>query len=242
MSDKSSRPFASRRLFPLALLILAGVLFVAFGGSRYLTFSALADNHEWLCKVVSNAGVKAVLAFIVSYAGLVALSVPGAALCTIAAGFLFGPWLGTGYALVGATLGATIVFLAARAGLAGLLTKAGPWVRRFETGFRDDALSYLLVLRLLPVFPFWLVNLVAGVIGVPLRTYLLATLIGMIPGTFVYASLGNGLGTLIQEGRQPGLSALLNPAVFLPILGLAALALLPIVFKRWRARNGPEAA
>ncbi len=115
-------------------------------------------------------------------------------------------------------------------------------MRRFETGFRDDALSYLLVLRLLPVFPFWLVNLVAGVIGVPLRTYLLATLIGMIPGTFVYASLGNGLGTLIQEGRQPGLSALLNPAVFLPILGLAALALLPVVFKRWRARNGPEAA
>lgn len=242
MSDDSSRPFAIRRLLPLALLVLAGVLFVILGGGRYLTFSALADNHEWLCKVVSNAGIKAVLAFIASYAGLVALSVPGAALCTIAAGFLFGPWLGTGYALVGATLGATIVFLAARAGLAGLLTKAGPWVRRFEAGFRDDALSYLLVLRLIPVFPFWLVNLAAGVIGVPLWTYLLATLIGMIPGTFVYASLGNGLGALIEEGRQPGLSVLLNPAVFLPILGLAALALLPVAFKRWRARNGPEAA
>jgi uncharacterized membrane protein YdjX (TVP38/TMEM64 family) len=242
MPDELSRPFAVRRLLPLALLALAGVLFVVFGGSRYLTFSALADNHEWLCAMVKGAGAKAVLAFVLSYAGLVALSVPGAALCTIAAGFLFGPWLGTLYALAGATLGATIVFLAARAGLAGLLTKAGPWVRRFEAGFRDDALSYLLVLRLIPLFPFWLVNLVAGVIGVPLRTYLLATLIGMIPGTFVFASLGNGLGRLIQDGYQPGLSALLNPPVILPILGLAALALLPVAFKRWRARTGPEAA
>ena len=240
MGDETPRPFALRRFVPLGILVVAGVLFMAFGGHRYLTIAALAENREFVCDLVGAARAMAALAFIVTYAGLVALSVPGGALLTIAGGFLFGPWLGGAYAVVGATLGATVVFLAARAGLAGLAVRAGPWVQRIETGFRRNGLNYLLVLRLIPIFPFWLVNLVAGAAGLRLWVYVLGTFIGMMPVTFIFASLGNGLGTLVEEGRPPDLAILYRPSVLLPILGLSALALLPVVYRRWRTRTGRE--
>lgn len=234
MSEPAPRPVSLHRLLPLGLLVAAGVLFIALGLHRHLTFAALADNREWLCATVARSGARGALIFILAYAGFVALSVPGAALFTITGGFLFGPWLGTAYAVVGATFGATIVFLAARFGLAGLVGRAGPRIRLFEAGFRDNGLNYLLVLRLIPIFPFWLVNLVAGAVGLRLSVYLLGTFVGMIPVTFIYASLGNGVGTLLEEGRHPDLSILCHPSVLLPIVGLAALALLPVAFRRWR--------
>jgi len=242
MADEAPRPVSPRRFVPIGVLLLAAVLFLALGGHRYLTFATLAENREWLCATVARDGVASAVVFILGYAGLVALSFPAAELLTIAGGFLFGRWLGTAYAVIGATSGATIMFLAARAGLADLAARAGPWVRRFEAGFRKDAFSYLLVLRLIPLFPFWLVNLVAGAIGLRLWVYVLGTFIGIIPGTFIYASLGSGLGSLVGEGRGPGLAILFRPEVLLPILALAALALLPVIYKRWRARNGHEAA
>jgi uncharacterized membrane protein YdjX (TVP38/TMEM64 family) len=241
MVDETPRPVALRRFVPLGILVVAGVLFMALGGHRYLNFAALAENREWLCGAVKEAGAKGVLGFILAYAGLVALSVPGAALLTIAGGFLFGPWLGTAYAVIGATSGATVVFLAARAGLAGLVARAGPWVRRLENGFRRNGLYYLLVLRLIPIVPFWLVNLAAGAVGLPLSVYVVGTFIGMIPVTFIYASLGNSLGTLVEDSRPPDAAILYRPSVYLPILGLAALALLPVIYQRWRARTGREA-
>ena len=238
MADETPRPVALRRFVPLGILVLALALFIVLGGARYLTFAALAENREWLCATVAKTGAKGVLAFILAYAGLVAVSVPGSWLFTLAGGFLFGPWLGTAYALIGATTGATVVFLAARAGLAGLAARAGPWVRRFEAGFRRNPLNFLLVLRLIPIVPFWLLNLVAGAIGLPLRVFVIGTLIGMVPVSFIYASLGNGLGTLAEEGRPPDPAILFRPSVFLPLLGLAALALLPVIFKRWRPDEG----
>jgi len=240
MADDAPRPVAPRRFVPLGILVLAGALFMVLGGYRYLTFAALAENREWLCATVAQAGAKGILAFILAYAGLVAVSVPGSALLTLAGGFLFGPWLGTAYALIGATTGATVVFLAARAGFAGLAVSAGPWVRRFEAGFRRNGLNYLLVLRLIPIVPFWLINLVAGAAGLRLWVFVLGTFFGMIPVSFIYASLGNGLGTLAEEGRPPDLAILFRPSVILPILGLAVLALLPVIYRRWRP--GEEAA
>src|SRR5690242_5084720 len=109
----------SRRLLPLAVLAVGGVAFMSFGGHRYVAPGAIADNREWLCQTVARSGAKGVLTFIAAYAGFVTLSVPGAAFLTIAGGFLFGPWLGASYSVIGATLGATVVFLAARIGLAG---------------------------------------------------------------------------------------------------------------------------
>jgi uncharacterized membrane protein YdjX (TVP38/TMEM64 family) len=240
MADEAPRPVALRRFVPLGILAIAGALFMVLGGYRYLTFAALAQNHEWLCATVTQAGAKGVAAFILAYAGLVAVSVPGAALFTLASGYMFGPWLGTAYAVIGATLGAIIVFLAARGGLAGLGSRAGPWARRFEAGFRRNGLTYLLVLRLIPIVPFWLINLVAGAVGLRLWVFVVGTFAGMIPVTFIYASLGNGLGTLADEGRPPDLAILCRPSVFLPIVGLVVLALVPVIYKRWRF--GEEAA
>jgi len=234
MPEPEPRRFSWKRLLPLLLLLLAGASFVALGGHRQLRPEALAANRDWLSGWVLHGGAGASLCFMLVYAGLVALSVPGAWIFTLTSGFLFGPWLGTGYAVVGATIGATIVFIAARAGLAGLAARAGPRIQRIEAGFREDALSYLLVLRLVPIFPFWLVNLAAGATGMRLSTYVAATFLGMIPATFVFASLGSGLGTVLAEGQQPSIQVLLRPGVLLPLLGLALLVLIPVAYRKWR--------
>ncbi len=241
MPDEAPHPLSLRRFVPLALLVLAGMLFFTLEGHRYLSFTALAEHRERLCEFVAHGGVGAAIAFVLAYAGLVALSVPASALLTMTSGFLFGPWLGTLYALIGATIGATVVYIAARAGLAGLVERAGPRARRLEAGFREDALSYLLVLRLVPVFPFWLVNLAAGAVGMRLWVYVLATFFGMAPTSFIYASLGNGLGEVLAQGRHPDLAILFRPSVLLPILGLAALALLPVLYKRRRGKEPVKA-
>lgn len=237
MRENGRNSFAWRRLLPLALLLGAGAAVAVLGGHRYLNFTALAAHHSWACALVRRAPVATALAFIAAYAGLVALSVPGSVLFTIAGGVLFGAWLGTAYAVIAATIGATAVFVAARTGFAGLTARAGPQLRRIEAGFRKNALSYLLVLRLVPVFPFWLVNLVAGAAGMRLSIYLAGTLFGMIPATFVYASLGSGLGTVVAAGQPPDLEVLFRPGVLLPIVGLAILALLPVAYRGWREQR-----
>lgn len=242
MPDHATPPFSLRQLTPLAVLAAAAVLFLALGGHRYLNLEALAANHDRLCAIVERGGIAADLGFILAYAGLVALSVPGAAVFTITGGFLFGAWLGTTLSVFGATLGAIAVFLAARAGLAGLLARAGPRIKRLEAGFHRDALSYLLVVRLIPIFPFWLINIAAGATAMRLSVFGIGTLLGIIPVTFVYASLGSGLGDAMQGGHEPGLEVLLQPAVVLPIIGLAVLALLPALYRRCRSTAVPGEA
>ena len=236
MADETSpqHVVSARRLVPLGLLVAAGIAFIAAGGHKYLTFANLAENRDWLCNLVARWGFVAALTYVAVYGIVVSLSVPGGAVLTIAGGFLFGTWLGAVCAVIGATLGATAIFLAARAGLGGLAQRAGPFVGRLEAGFRADAFSYLLVLRLVFIFPFWLVNLVPALVGVRLPTYVLATFLGIIPATFVYASLGNGLGSVVED---PGLGVLLRPSILVPIVGLAFLALIPVGYKRWRDKK-----
>jgi uncharacterized membrane protein YdjX (TVP38/TMEM64 family) len=234
--------FSVWRLIPLGLLLVAATAFMLGGGRQYLTFAQLAEHRVLLSDLVMRHGVLAAIWFVLGYAGLTALSVPGAMLMTLASGLLFGCWLGALYALIGATLGASAVFLAARAGLAGLAERAGPRVQRLQTGFREDALSYLLCLRLMPIFPFWLVNLVAGASGMSLPVYVVATFFGMIPGALVYAGIGNGVGDLIATGQHPDHYVIFRPAVLLPLIGLAALSLLPVAYKRWQMRRQREPA
>ena len=236
MADDTSpqRLAYARRLLPLLLLAAAWIAFMLAGGYRYLTFSALARNRDWLCGLVQQWGVLAAFVYITVYAALVALSVPGAVVLTLAGGFLFGTWVGGLCAVFGATLGATAIFLAARAGLGGLAQRAGRFVGKLEAGFRADAFSYLLVLRIVPIFPFWLVNLVPALVGVRLPTYVLATFLGIVPGTFIYASLGNGLGGLVEE---PDLAIIFKPSLLIPITGLALLALVPVAYKHWRGKK-----
>jgi uncharacterized membrane protein YdjX (TVP38/TMEM64 family) len=232
MSDEHM--ISARRLAPLGILLVAGIAFIAAGGHKYLSFASLAENRDWLCSLVKSWGIAAALVYIAIYGLLVALSVPGGAILTLAGGFLFGTWLGALCAVIGATLGATGIFLATRAGLAGLAQRGGRFVGKLEAGFRADAFNYLLVLRLVPIFPFWLVNLVPALVGVSLATFVLATFLGIIPGTFVYASLGNGLGSVVEE---PDLMIVFKPSVLVPIVGLAILALIPVGYKWWRGKK-----
>ncbi len=236
------RVASARRLLPLLLLAAASILFLLFGGRHYLTFAALAENREWLHALVARSSTLAAMYFIVGYAGLTALSVPGGAILTIAAGFLFGIWEGLVCAVTGATIGAAAIFLAARAGLGGLAERAGPHACRLKAGFGANALNYLLVLRLIPIFPFWLVNLVAALAGMRFGTYVLGTFVGIIPGSLVYVSFGNGMGDLVAASRAPDLSILSQPSVLLPIIGLAVLPLMPVLHKRWRAQHHRETA
>jgi uncharacterized membrane protein YdjX (TVP38/TMEM64 family) len=234
-SPPASAPFLPRRLFPLLLLVGASTLFLAMGGPRYVTFAALAENSGWLRGEAMHFPVLSGFVFVTGYAGLTALSVPGGAIMSIAAGFLFGLWLGLIYVLVGATAGAGAIFVIARAGLSGLAERAGPRAARLKEGFDKNALSYLLVLRLIPLFPFWLVNIVAALAGMRFDSYVIGTFVGIIPGSLVYVSLGNGMGDIVASGGAPDLTVIFRPGVLLPILGLALLALTPVFYKRWTA-------
>ncbi len=227
------------KLLPLGVLIAGLACFFALGWHRYVSFETIRAHRGMLMDWVGHWGATAVLVYVAAYALMTAFSIPGGALATIVGGYLFGLWLGAAAAVVGATLGAIAVFLAARTALGEYLrAKAGPALRRMEEGFRRNAFSYLLVLRLVPVFPFWLVNLVPAFCGVSLRTYALATLIGIIPGSFVFCSVGSGLGAVLDRGETPDLSIVFRWNILLPILGLALLALVPVVLRRIQARRG----
>lgn len=227
-----------RRLAPLFVLAALTVLVFATGLDRYLTLEVLGERYEQLRAWAAAHPLTAPLAFAVVYAAVVALSVPGATIMTLAAGLMFGLVFGTLVVVIAATVGASIVFLIAKTALGEpLRRRAQGWIARMEQGFREDALNYLLVLRLIPLFPFWLVNLVPAFLGVPLRTYVLATFVGILPGSAVYVSVGNGVGEILEMGERPDLSIIFAPEVLGPLIGLGALALLPVIYKRWRRRR-----
>lgn len=228
-------PRSLSRFLPLLLIAAAIAASFALGLDAYLRFEALAENRARLAAFVESRFVLAALVYVVTYAIVVALSLPGGAVMTLAGGFLFGPWVGGLLAVIGATFGATAIFLAAKTAIGDALReKAGGKIAAFAEGFARDAFSYLLVLRLVPLFPFWLVNLVPAFFGVTLSTYVGATFLGIIPGTLVFASIGNGLGAVIDAGRTPDLGVIFQPAVLLPLLGLAALSLVPVIYKRMK--------
>lgn len=223
------------RFWPLAVLALGFALFFVFDLQRFATLDTLRDNRAALSQWVAAHYFLAIVIFIGAYALMAAFSLPGALAATLTGGFLFGTWVGGAATVIGATLGASILFIAARSAFADLLrAKAGPAIARMEEGFKKDAFNYLLFLRLVPVFPFWLVNLAPAFLGVPLRTFFVATLLGIIPGTFVFASLGAGLGVIFDAGGTPDLGLLRQPQVIGPLLALAALSLVPILYRRFR--------
>ena len=227
------------RWIPLLVLLSGAVLFFVFGLQDYVSIEQLKAHRAALTDWVLRYGFVAGLIYALAYAVMTAFSIPGGAIATIVAGFLFGLWVGTLIALLGATVGATALFLAARTALGDLLRRrAGGALKRMEAGFQRDAMSYLLVLRLIPIFPFFLVNLVPALLGISLRVFVIGTFFGIIPGTLVYASVGNGLGALLDRGETPDLGIIFEPEILLPILGLAVLAMLPIVYRKWRERKG----
>ncbi len=245
----TSDPDVLRRSMSLKLRVVTAAVAVAAvatllkvtGLLDYLSFSALAENREWLIQQVGELGYVAPLLFILAYAACTALSLPTGLLLSTLGGFLFGTLWGGFFNVVGATIGATMLFLAAKTILGDALrARAGPSLQKLERGFRENEHSYMLVLRLVPVFPFWLVNLAPAFLGVRTSTFVIGTFFGIIPGAFVFASVGTGLGAILDRGGTPDGSALLQPHVILPIIGLAMLALLPVVLKRLRRVPGAD--
>lgn len=231
--------FSLKRLLPLVAVVIGFIAFFALGLDRYIDFYMLKENRGWLSEQVATRAVLSALAFMGLYATMVALSVPGGTVMTIAGGFLFGPVLACVYVVVSATLGATVLFQIAKTALGDVLrARAGPFVRRMEVGFRENALAYLLVLRLIPLFPFWLVNLVPAFLGVPLRTFVIGTFFGIVPGTLVYSLVGDGFGALIELGGEPNLYTIFEPRILAPITGLAILVLAPVIYRKLATRRG----
>lgn len=191
------------------------------------SLAALKDNRDKLLSFSQEHYAASVGLFIVSYIAVAGLSLPGAVILTLAGGFLFGGLWGTLFVNIGATTGATLAFLVARYLLRDAVEqKFGRWLEPFQEGFRKNALSYLMTLRLIPLFPFFIVNLVSGLTRVNLGTYVAATALGIIPGSFVYAYAGRQLGTINS------LKEIASPNVIGAFVLLGLLALLPIVYKK----------
>ncbi len=243
-AEPQARPTRDRislnRVVPVAVLVLGATAFFALGLDEYVTIEALREHRALLSTFVAENAVVAPLLFIALYALAIAFSLPGGAVMTIAGGFMFGNIVGTVWVVIAATTGATAVFLIAKTALgAALRAKAGPWLKKLEAGFHENALSYLLVLRLIPLFPFFVVNLVPAFIGVRLRTYVIGTAVGIIPGSFVFASVGAGLGSLFDMtmGGEFELSGILTPEIVTALVGLAVLSLLPVAYTKYKARR-----
>lgn len=227
-----------RRLWPIAILAVGLGLFFALRLDRYINFAALKEHRQALLELVHAHGFAAALGFVAVYAICIAFSLPVGAVLTISGGFLFGQWLGAFLVVIGATLGAVAVFMAARTALGDALRRrAGPWLARMQDGFNENALSYLLVLRLVPLFPFAVVNLVPAFLGMKLRDYAIATFIGIIPGSFVFTAVGVGLGSVFDRGGEFTPAGILTPQVLLALGGLACLALVPVVYKKLKQRS-----
>ena len=232
---------AIKRFWPLVLLAALAVLIFALGGYEYLGFDALKQHETRLRMAVANHPYLASLGFVGIYAAAAALALPGAIWLTLASGLVFGIFWGGTLSLMGAMLGASILFLAARTALADfLLKRAGPKMQKVQAGFVKDAASWMLILRLVPLFPFFLVNLGAALAGVRLWVFVWTSLLGMAPAVYIYAGLGNGLAQLVRAAPSdapPGLNLFARLDLLLPLLGLAVLASLPMLWRRWRAKR-----
>jgi uncharacterized membrane protein YdjX (TVP38/TMEM64 family) len=234
--DTPPRRATLARFWPLLLLaaLVAGAW--ASGATRLLSFEALGEHRAALDGWVAARPVLAAGAYVVAYVVVVALSLPGGVVMTLAGGLLFGAWVGTALTVVGATIGACLLFLAARSALAPLLAgRAAGLLDRIRPGLERDGFFYLLTLRLIPVVPFWLANLAPALVGMPFLPYAAATAIGIIPGTAVFSGIGAGLGDILAAGGRPELGIIFSPPILLPLLGLAALSL---IGAWWRRRTG----
>ncbi|ATX80064.1 putative membrane protein YdjX, TVP38/TMEM64 family, SNARE-associated domain [Mariprofundus aestuarium] len=224
-----------RRIFPLLAIGVVLALSLYFDLGRHLSFDVLSEHRALLLEWVSAYAVAAPLIFILAYIAVVAFSLPGGLVMTVSGGFLFGALPGGLYSVTGATIGAVALFLVAKTSIGDyLLARAGQSVKKMQAGFAENALSYMFVLRLVPIFPFFLVNLVPAFLGVPLRVYFIATFFGIIPATFVYALAGSGLGSVLDRGEGITMRGVMTPEVVGALLGLALLSLTPVIYKHFR--------
>jgi len=228
------------RRLPLIAILVAAILGFIFL-REHLTFQALADNREALIGFRDDHYLLTVLVFVLTYTVVVAFSLPGATVMTLTGGFLFATFPGVLFNVTGATLGAIGIFLAARWGLgerlAARMDSSEGAVKRIKDGIDENQWSMLFLIRLVPAVPFFVANLVPALVGVPLGRFLISTFFGIMPGALVYTSVGAGLGEVFARGETPNLGIIFEPQILLPILGLCALAALPIALKALRGKT-----
>lgn len=229
-----ARLLRDRRLWIVAGAMILFLLLRWSGLTAYLSLDTLRIHRVTLTTWVEHHRALAMFAFVAIYIAAAAFALPGAVILTLTGGFLFGAVLGTLLTVTGATLGATLVFLFAKTIFGeAALEKLGAQAIRLSEGIRQNAASYLLVLRLVPLFPFFLVNLVPAFVGVPLGIYMLTTFIGIIPGTAVFSLAGAGLGSVLDQGGEITPATILTPQIVAGLVGLAALSLAAIPVRKW---------
>lgn len=227
-----------RRWLPLGIIVLGIILVFSFGLDELASFAHLKAHHQRLTAFVADHYVQAVAGYLLLYVLFVALSLPGAIWLTVAAGFLFGAVVGSILAVIAASTGATLLFLAAKTSLGDYLrAHAGPWLTKVERGFADNQWSYLLMMRLFPVIPFFIANLIPAFLGIRLPVFVITTFVGIIPATAIFATVGAGLGSVLESSTELSLHSLVTPQVELALAGLALLAAAPVVVKYLRRRR-----
>ena len=213
-----------------AILICGLVGFFATGLHQLISWETVARHHAEISQFIEQNRATSYFVFVLFYTAVVAFSLPLASLLTLAAGALLG-WPSIGLIVVAATAGASLLFIAARGLFRDILrARAAPFFVKLEAGFTKNAFSYLLFLRLMPVAPFWAVNILPAFSGMRLAQFIGATAIGIIPGTSVYVAVGRGFDHLLARGETPNLAVLNTPHIWLPLTGLALLALLPTLY------------
>lgn len=229
----------AKRLPLIAILVIAAI--GAFTLRDYLTFETLRDNREALLAFRDANYVATVAVFMLAYVVIVAFSLPGATIATLTGGFLFATFPGALFNVTAATVGAILIFLAARWGLgerlAAKMEGSDGAVKKIKDGIDENQWSMLFLIRLVPAVPFFVANLVPALVGVPLNRFAISTFLGIIPGGVVYTSVGAGLGEVFARGETPNLGIIFEPQILLPILGLCALAALPILIKAIRGQK-----
>jgi len=229
------------RFGPVVLMIAGLIWALSSGVISHLSLHELKDNRFTLHTFVHDHPFEAMAAYVGIYIGVVSLSLPGSLVLTLSGGFLFGPWIGGLVGDLACSAGATVVFVVCRLAAGDSLERrVSPKIRAVEEGLRKNAFTYLVILRLLPITPSPVVNLAAGIIGMPWRQYVVGTVFGFIPISFIYASLGSGLDKMFDRGEHLGPQIFLAPRIVLPLVGLAVLSILPIAFHRWRARRNAK--
>ncbi len=252
-----ARPVSYLRLGLFAALLVAALAAFLLGGRHYISLQSLAEHREGLRALVMQNFALSLLVYFLSYVLAIVLMFPTAAVLTLAGGFLFGGIIGGLMTIAAATSGATISFLLARTVFAeALIQRAGAWLCRLRAGFQKDALSYLLFLRLVPAFPFWFMNLAPALLGVRLRDFVIATALGIIPGTLAFAFIGAGLDDVLVAQHQAYLdclrqapgpdmpcrfnlhpSAFITPHLLIALLLLGLVAILPVLLKKlWKSK------
>lgn len=224
------------RAWPMLLLALATIALYASGLDRSMSLHALETRQAALRAFVAARPAEAALLYVAIYTAYLGLSLPAAGILTIAGGMMFGTAAGTALATFGTGLASLGLFLVFRASVGDRLRPLRrPFIERIRRRMEVDGVGYLFMLRLLPVLPFWVASLLPALVGMSLRTYMLATVIGVIPPTFLFVSLGTGLQRALSEHAAFHLIGALSTGIVLPLLGLAALSALAMA---WRRRRG----